>query len=113
MGVGWKINMLLEIETREDFIEFIGVFSVELSRCMLISPNNINWQVAELCSPLLVNLKINLKMRLPDLKPILTYNETTQRIVSDTCINRFEGSWSAHGGPLKCLMTRFGTFLSI
>ena len=27
MDVSWKINMLLKIETCEDFIEFIGVFS--------------------------------------------------------------------------------------
>ena len=25
MNVSWKINMLLEIETCEDFIEFVGI----------------------------------------------------------------------------------------
>ena len=35
MNVSWKINMLLEIKTCEDFIEFIGLSICVIYRCKL------------------------------------------------------------------------------
>ena len=60
----------------------------ELSGCKLKSPNihKLSWSGTS--SP--VNLEIHQKLTCTVLKPIQADNETTERIVSNTCRDRLE-----------------------
>ena len=60
-NAGWKISMSLEIETCEDFIEFIGGFSFDLCRCKFKSPNRITNRHGRVITGIINTYKFKIK----------------------------------------------------